>query len=141
MTPPQKSSGRRSREKGARGEREAAGFLSQWFSTARRGFSQTRGGAEAPDVDGVPGLFVEVKRLKAPQACGWLNHAQHDLDTLRSQPLTPELIIAGYQPRRGDVPIVLMRGDKDRFVVAIDAEWFFNEFVAARPWLKNGEEK
>lgn len=134
-------SGKRSRDKGARGEREAAAFLSRWFANAKRGVSQTRGGAEAPDVDGVPGLWVEVKRLRAPQACTWVDKAESDLTKARNAPLTPALILAGYQPRRGDAAIVLMRGDRGRFVVAVDAELFFNEYVAARPWLKNGEEK
>ena len=134
MTPPpkkaKKSSGRRSRDKGARGEREAAAFLSAWFPGAERGVSQTRGGIDGPDVEGVYGLWVEVKRLAAPQAEKWMAQAENDLAEAATK-----------FPRLNTVPIVVFRGDRGRYRVVIDAEWFFNEYVAARPWLKNGEEK
>lgn len=121
--------GKPSRDKGARGERELAAFLSQWFPGARRGVSQTRSGQDGADIEGCYGLWVESKRLKAPQACGWLLKAGLDLEA------------ATQFPRPNVIPIVVMRGDRDRYVVAIDAEFFFNEYVAARPWLKNGEVK
>lgn len=125
--PEVKKSGKRSRDKGARGEREAAAFLSQWFPKAARGVSQTRGGIDGPDVEGIYGLWVEVKRLAAPQSSAWLLKAHSDL-----------AISASKFPRPNTVPIVLQRGDRGAFSVVCDAEWFFNEYVAARPWLKNG---
>ena len=62
------SAGRRSRNKGKRGEREAAGLIAEALGVvAQRGYHQARGGQEAPDVvvEGAP-LWVEVKRQKRP---------------------------------------------------------------------------
>jgi len=54
-----------SRQKGAAGEREWAGFLRRVWNavTARRG-CQYAGGPDSPDVTGVPGLHFEVKRVE-----------------------------------------------------------------------------
>lgn len=119
--------GKASRDKGARGEREAAVFLQQWFPQAERGVQQARGGIDGPDVEGCYGLWVESKRLANPQCAVWMRLAAHDLATS-----------AAKFPRPNVIPIILVRGDRDKFNVVVDAEWFFNEYVAARPWLKNG---
>jgi Holliday junction resolvase len=54
-----------SRDKGKRGEREAAGFLNALLGcNARRGV-QYHGGPNSPDiVDAVPGVHFEVKRVE-----------------------------------------------------------------------------
>lgn len=67
--------GRASRAKGAAGEREVVVILKRiGFLDARRG-AQYRTGKESPDVDGVPGWWIEVKRRKkkpsASQVCKW----------------------------------------------------------------------
>jgi len=57
-------SGRKSRSKGQRGEREAVALMAaHGFLSARRGW-QARSGKDACDVEGTP-FFVEVKRGKA----------------------------------------------------------------------------
>jgi len=52
-----------SREKGARGEREIASILRQYGYDARRG-QQFKGGADSPDVVGLPHIHIEVKRVE-----------------------------------------------------------------------------
>lgn len=121
--------GKASRDKGARGEREAAAYLSQFFPGAARGVNQARGGIDGPDVEGVYGLWVEVKRLAAPQCEKWMTQAQMDL-----------AISATKFPRSNVYPIVLTRGDKGRWRVVCDADDFFKEFLGNRPWLNGGQD-
>ena len=51
-----------SRTKGKEGEREAARFLSALFGLPVRRGQQFRGGPDSPDVVGLDGLHLEVKR-------------------------------------------------------------------------------
>ena len=53
-----------SRSKGKAGELEAAHFLSELFKLAVRRGQQFKGGADSPDVVGLPGLHLEVKRVE-----------------------------------------------------------------------------
>lgn len=55
--------GKTSRDKGKRGERELAGILRGYGYSAGRG-RQYRGGADSPDVAGLPGIHIEVKRTE-----------------------------------------------------------------------------
>jgi len=58
-------SGRRSREKGKRGEREAAAELMRLFAVEAHRGVQFQGGHDSPDVSvNIPGLHVEVKRTE-----------------------------------------------------------------------------
>ena len=53
-----------SRRKGAVGEREIAKYLREHgFTDARRG-QQFKGGADSPDVTGLTGFHIEVKRVE-----------------------------------------------------------------------------
>jgi len=52
-----------SRAKGAAGEREFANYLREHGYEARRG-QQFSGGADSPDVIGLPGVHHEVKRVE-----------------------------------------------------------------------------
>ena len=53
-----------SRRKGAVGEREIAKYLREHgFAEARRG-QQFKGGADSPDVVGLTGFHIEVKRVE-----------------------------------------------------------------------------
>jgi Holliday junction resolvase len=57
--------GKMSRTKGKVGEREVAELLrANGFHAARRGV-QYQGGADSPDVIGLPGFHNEVKRTEA----------------------------------------------------------------------------
>lgn len=55
--------GKMSRSKGARGEREAARVLSDYGFDCKRG-RQFKGGPDSPDVSGLPGVHIEVKRVE-----------------------------------------------------------------------------
>jgi len=57
--------GRKSRDKGQRGEREAAAELRRLFGTDARRGRQYQGSDDAPDViSGIHGVHVEVKRAE-----------------------------------------------------------------------------
>ena len=55
--------GKASREKGKRGERELASRLREYGYDARRGV-QYQGGKDSPDVVGLPGIHLEIKRVE-----------------------------------------------------------------------------
>jgi Holliday junction resolvase len=52
------------REKGKRGEREAAMKLTEFLGVPVRRSQQFKGTPEAADLSGVPGLHIEVKRCE-----------------------------------------------------------------------------
>ncbi len=66
-----------SREKGARGERELAAYLREYGYEARRGqqFSGANGDA---DVEGLPGIHIECKRVEKTAINDWLAQAEGD---------------------------------------------------------------
>ena len=49
--------------KGRRGEREIAKYLREHGYAGKRG-QQFKGGADSPDVEGLPGFHIEVKRVE-----------------------------------------------------------------------------
>lgn len=55
--------GKSQREKGKRGERELAGILKSYGYSCHRGV-QYQGGPDSPDVVGLPGIHIEVKRVE-----------------------------------------------------------------------------
>lgn len=71
--------GRMSRQKGKRGEREAAAELGQLLGVAARRGVQFQGGPESPDVvlDGVA-IHVEAKRVERLQLWPALEQAAED---------------------------------------------------------------
>lgn len=71
--------GKASREKGKRGEREAASFLrGNWGLDAKRG-RQYQGGDESPDVKhSMDGVLVEVKRTERLELYPSVEQAQDD---------------------------------------------------------------
>ena len=66
-----------SRAKGARGERELAEILRSYGFSARRG-QQYRGGADSPDVMGLPGIHIEVKRVERLNIYDAIQQAMRD---------------------------------------------------------------
>lgn len=64
------------REKGAAFERLVAKMFKRVYGRARRGIGQMRSAGEVPDVDGVPGWWVECKHGKAPSWRGALAQAK-----------------------------------------------------------------
>ena len=95
-----------SRNKGKRGELEAAALLKEHgYEGARRG-QQYSGGAGSPDVCGVPGLHLEIKRVEALQLYPALAQARRD---------------AGDD---GAIPVVLHRRSGQHWVAILDADDF-----------------
>ena len=106
--------GRASREKGKRGEREAAKAVAETLGcTARRGV-QFHGGEDSPDIQtSIAGVHFEVKRVERIQIEQWMQQATEDA--------------------RGNCPVVLHRRngkewlitlrlqDARRFIDAVDA--------------------
>lgn len=92
-----------SRQKGKRGEREAALFLTQHGCPARRG-QQFAGSPDSPDVvcPFLHDVHFEVKRTKRTDLEGWLEQAARD---------------AGSQ-----LPVVLHRKNKGPWVGILRAE-------------------
>ncbi len=95
--------GRASRDKGKRGEREAAAFLSQLMGCdARRGV-QYQGGPDSPDVVGVPGMHVEVKRTERLQLMPAIEQAQSDAPA-------------------SSVPVVMWRKSRHPWILCLPAD-------------------
>lgn len=69
--------GKASREKGKRGERELASRLREYGYDARRGV-QYQGGKDSPDVVGLPGIHIEVKRTERLELYGALSQSKGD---------------------------------------------------------------
>jgi Holliday junction resolvase len=69
--------GKASRDKGKRGEREVAAILRDAGYDCRRGV-QYHGGADSPDVVGLPGVHIEVKRVEAFKLYDALSQAKGD---------------------------------------------------------------
>lgn len=88
--------GKSQREKGKRGEREVASILRYYGYDAHRGV-QFKGGEDSPDVIGLPGVHIEVKRTERLDLYGALAQSIGD---------------AGK-----DMPIVIHRKNNSKWVV------------------------
>lgn len=53
-----------SKRKGSAGERELAAKLREYGFDAKRNQQYTGGGVDTPDVSGLPGIHIEVKRTE-----------------------------------------------------------------------------
>lgn len=70
-----------SRQKGARGEREAAGAWSAVFGCQARRGQQFAGGPDSPDVlTDMAGIHIEVKRTERGNPYLWMEQAADDAD-------------------------------------------------------------
>lgn len=109
--------GKRSREKGKRGEREIASLLREYGYDARRGV-QYKGGQDSPDVIGLPGTHIEVKRTERLNLYDALSQSKAD---------------AG-----DDMPIVIHRKNNSEWVVIQPLSDWINLF---RSWELEKEEQ
>lgn len=99
--------GKLSRDKGKRGEREVAAILRDHkYPGARRGVQYT-GGPDSPDVVGLPGFHIEVKRVETFQ-------------------LYPSLAQSRKDSHKGEVPIVVHRRNGHPWVVVMEFEDFLD---------------
>lgn len=80
-----------SRNKGASGERELADLLRSWGGEVgvqldlKRNLEQVRGGGH--DLDGVPGLAIECKRVEQLAVATWWKQAVRQAQTIGGIPL------------------------------------------------------
>ena len=95
-----------SRAKGAAGEREVASILRGRGYAARRG-QQFAGGPDSPDVVGLPGFHVEVKRTERLDLYGALGQATKD---------------SGQY----EIPVVLHRRNNRHWVAVLDMDDFLD---------------
>lgn len=68
--------GKRSQRKGADGERELAAILREYGYIVERGGSMSFG--EIPDLVGLPGVHIEVKRCEQVRLSEWMQQAERD---------------------------------------------------------------
>ena len=104
-----------SREKGKRGEREAARLIRRFGYDARRGQQYSGANGDA-DVVGLPGVHLEIKRVE-----------RLNLDAACSQ--------ATRDARLGEIPIVMHRKNNDEWFVTLrfeDFMTFYTEWEAGR---------
>ena len=75
------TSGKASQRKGADGERELAAVLREYGYEIKRGGSMSFG--EVPDLVGLPGVHVEVKRCEQVRLSEWMKQAEKDSKRFR----------------------------------------------------------
>lgn len=104
--------GKRSRRRGADGERELAHALCTYGFDAHRG-QQFRGGGDSPDVIGLPGIHIECKRVQS------LN--------------VEKAMVQSRTDAKGtdDVPVVMHRRDREKWKVTMDLDEFMKMYIAA----------
>ena len=96
-----------SRRKGAVGEREIATYLREHgFTEARRG-QQFHGGSDSPDVVGMTGFHIEVKRVE-----------RLDLNAAMEQSIR--------DAAKNEIPVVFHRRDRDYWKVTMRLDDFMN---------------
>ena len=96
-------SGRRSKNKGKRGEREAASEVSRLFGVEARRGVQYQGGPDSPDiVADLPGLHFEVKRTETLSIYTAMDQARSD---------------AG-----DDIPVVLHRRNGKKWLCVVELD-------------------
>ena len=100
--------GKMQRDKGKRGEREVARILKDHgYTDARRG-QQFQGSPDSPDVVGLPGFHIEVKRTEQCRLYDYLGQAFDETAA-------------------GDLPVVVHRQNNHGWVAIMD----FGDFLEA----------
>lgn len=111
--------GKTSRDKGKRGEREFAALCKEHGYDVHR-TAQFRGNTgQAGDVEGLPGIHIEVKRVEKLMLYDALDQARRDATA----------------QGKGALPIVAHRRNDCRWVIIMDADdWFeiYKEWEAAQ---------
>lgn len=104
--------GKRSRRRGADGERELAKKLRTYGFDTRRG-QQYHGGGDSPDVVGLPGVHIECKRVQALNIEKAMAQSRRDAEGT------------------GEIPVVMHRRDREGWKVTMDLDEFMNLYIAA----------
>ena len=113
--------GRKSRQKGKRGEREACDVLRDTFPDVKRTAMQSRGGGEQPDLASTSTWWVEVGVGNVNPRAKW---EQAKLDCYGNEPI-------GNQ----QTPIALTKRDRGEWLVTLHVEDFKRLLKDARPLL------
>lgn len=107
--------GKASIDKGKRGEREFAAFCREQGYDVHR-TQQYRGNTGAAgDVEGLPGIHVEVKRTESLRLVDYMAQSKHDAEA----------------EGKGNIPIVAWRKNDHPWYVVMTAEDFFTLY---REW-------
>lgn len=109
--------GRKSRQKGKRGEREACDLLRERFPNVRRSAMQARGGLEQPDLLCTPGWWVEVGVGRVNPRTKW---EQAERDRAAAIDSYEELTMA---------PLALTKSDRGEWLVTVS--WVVFEEILA----------
>ena len=101
-----------SKLKGGRGEREFASLCrEEGYDNARRG-QQFQGGIDSPDVKGLPGVHVEVKRVERLNIHEAMQQSVRDSEGRA-------------------IPIVAHRRNRDKWLITMQA----NEATISSSWI------
>ena len=100
--------GKRSRDKGKRGEREVAKILQTAGFPARRTVQYNGRPGTAADVVGIPGLHIEVKLVEKESIRAWYRQAQRDAHA------SPE----------NEMPVIVHRKSREPWLVTMSLEDF-----------------
>lgn len=77
-------SGRASKQKGSQAERDVARWLNQHgYPYAERSYGAGRPD-DVGDIDGIPGLCIEVKNHKTLALAAWLNELEVEVENARA---------------------------------------------------------
>lgn len=93
-----------SRQKGARGERELAGILRGYGYKARRGQQYSGANGDA-DVEGLPSIHIECKRVERLNVYDAIAQSKHDA-------------------RDGEIPVVMHRKNDCEWLVTLTIDDF-----------------
>jgi Holliday junction resolvase len=102
-----------SREKGKRGERQAAQALREYGYDCRRGVQYSGANGDA-DVVGLPGVHLEIKYREHLNIFDAMSQSVHDA-------------------RQGEIPVVMHRKNNSDWIVTMSLENFINLY---REWAK-----
>ena len=100
--------GKRSRDKGKRGEREVSKILQTAGFPARRTVQYNGRPGTAADVVGIPGLHIEVKLVEKEIIRAWYRQAQRDAHA------SPE----------NEMPVIVHRKSREPWLVTMSLEDF-----------------
>ena len=100
--------GKRSRDKGKRGEREVAKILQTAGFPARRTVQYNGRPGTSADVVGIPGLHIEVKLVEKESIRAWYRQAQRDAHA------SPE----------NEMPVIVHRKSREPWLVTMSLDDF-----------------
>lgn len=100
--------GKRSRDKGKRGEREVAKIFQKAGFHARRSVQYNGRPGTAADVVGIPGLHIEVKLVEKESIRAWYRQAQRDAHA------SPE----------NEMPVIVHRKSREPWLVTMSLDDF-----------------